>query len=273
MKVTFKEEGHLYESFPAVSWTSVTKVVEMFCPEFDERKQALLSSQNERSKWYGIPVNKILHLWEVERDRSTEAGSWFHHKMEIKAIKTGSKVHRGKTINVYESPFVDGIKVARDQELKDGIYPEHLIYNEKIGVCGQSDLVFVSDGYVDISDYKTNKEMKLNAYGHQFGNPQRMLIPVNNLEDCNFYHYALQLSIYMKLILMKNPALKPGKLELIHITFELEKYDEYGFPVLKSDKNGYIVKEIKKYNAPYLEKEAVAVLKVMYQKNNNGKGL
>jgi len=267
MKVTFKEEGHLYESIPAVSWTSVTKVVEKFCPKFDERKQALMSSQNERSKWYGISMNKIVDLWEKERNRSTETGSWFHNKMEIKAIKTGKKIHRGKTIEVYPSPFVDGIKVARDQVLTDGIYPEHLIFNEKIGVCGQSDLVFVADGIVDISDYKTNKEMKLNAYGHQYGNPQMMLIPVNNLEDCNFYHYALQLSIYMKLILMKNPALKPGKLILIHVIFELEGHDEYGFPILKMDDNGYIVKEIKKYEAPYLEKEAVAVLKEMYNKN------
>lgn len=267
MKVTFKEEGHVYESFPAVSWTSVTKVVEMFCPHFDEQEQALKSSRNERSKWFGIPVKKILALWELERNRSTDAGSWWHHKMELKAIKAGSKVHRGKTIKVYVTPFVDGIKVAKDQVLTDGIYPEHLIYNEKIGVCGQSDLVFVADGYVDISDYKTNKEMKLNAYGHQFGNPQTMLAPISHLEDCNFYHYALQLSIYMKLILIKNPGLKAGKLELIHVSFKVDRRDQFDFPVLAQDENGYIVQKITKYEAPYLEKEAELVLKTLYKKN------
>jgi hypothetical protein len=267
MKVTFKEEGHLYESIPAVSWTSVTRVVEMFCPEFDARKQAEKSSQNVYSRWYSIPVSKIIKIWDKERNRSTEAGSWFHHKMELKALKAGKKEHRGRVIPVYPSGFVDGIKEARDQVLVDGVYPEHLIYNEKIGVCGQSDLVFVADGYVDISDYKTNKEMKFHSYGHQFGNPQMMLAPVSNLEDCEFYHYALQLSIYMKLILMNNPALKPGKLTLIHVIFELQGTDAYGFPVLARDENGYIVKEIKKYEAPYLEKEAVAVLKILYNKD------
>lgn len=265
MKVTFKEEGHLYESIPALSWTSVTKVIEKFCPEFDERKQAVLSSQNVRSKWFGRGPTTILSIWKIEKDRSIEAGNWFHQKMELKAIKLGKKIHRGKTLKVYSSPFIEGVKVARDQVLNDGIYPEHLIYNEKIGVCGQSDLVFVSNGYVDISDYKTNKEMKLNAYGHQFGNPQRMLAPVNNLEDCNFYHYALQLSIYMKLILMKNPELKPGKLELIHVIFEVDHYDEYEFPILKVIDGEYVVKDIKKYEAPYLEKEAITVLKIMYK--------
>jgi hypothetical protein len=263
MIVTFKEAGHVYESIPAVSWTSVTKVVEKFCPEFDEHKMAVLSSQSTRSKWGGMPVKKILRLWEQERDRSTEAGSWYHHKMELKALARGQKNHRGKIIPVYDSPFVDGVKQARDQVLTDGVYPEHLIFNEKIRVCGQSDLVFVADGYVDIDDYKTNKEMKMNAYGHQYGNAAMMLGPVSHLQDCNFYHYSLQLSIYMKLILLKNPGLKPGNLNLLHVKFKVDRYDQYGFPVLARDENGYIVEERIKYPAPYLEKEAVAVLKIM----------
>jgi len=265
MRVTFKEEGHVYESFPAVSWTSVTKVVEMFCPHFDDRNQAITSSQNERSKWYGIDPTEILELWEMERNRSTEAGSWFHHQMELKAIKAGTKLHRGKTLNVFETGFVKGIKEARDQVLTDGVYPEHLIFNEKIGVCGQSDLVFVADNILDISDYKTNKEMKLKSYVNRNGESQMMRTPIDNLEDCNFFHYALQLSIYMKLILIKNPHLKPGILELIHIIFEVHHYDQYGFPVLVRERDGYKVKEIKKYKCPYLEKEAVLVLKKIYK--------
>jgi hypothetical protein len=265
MKVTFKEDGHVYESIPAVSWTSVTRVVEMFCPPFDELIQARKSAQNPNSRWFEMPIRKIVKLWQKERDRSTEAGSWFHHKMELKALKAGKKEHRGRMIPVYASPFVDGVKVARDQVLADGVYPEHLIYHDEIGVCGQSDLVFVADGYVDISDYKTNKEMKIRSYIDRFGQSQRMLPPLEHLDDCNFYHYALQLSIYMKLILMKNPALKPGKLTLIHVIFELQGTDQYGFPVLKRDENGYIVKEIVKYDAPYLEDEAIKVLKIMYR--------
>ena len=265
MKVTFKEEGHLYESFPAVSWTSVTKVVEEFGQDFDEQEQAIKASQKPSSKWFGISPKEIVYLWHKERDRSTEAGSWWHHTMEQKAIKLGKKEHRGKILNVYPSPFVDGVKVARSQVLTDGVYPEHLIYNEKIGVCGQSDLVFVAEPYVDISDYKTNKVMNFNAFGHQYGNPVMMKKPINHIEDCNFYHYALQLSIYLKLILIKNPKLKAGKLELIHVNFKVDHYDQYGFPILKTKNNAYIVEEIKKYKAPYLEKEAEAVLKHMYK--------
>lgn len=261
MKVIFKEEGHIYESIPAISWTSVTKVIHEFTQPFDERKEALRSSQNDRSKWFGMNPDFILELWKKERDRSTTAGSWWHNKREQWAINQGQKLHRGKIVNVYSTPFVDGIKVARDQRLTDGIYPEHLVYNEKIKVCGQSDLVFVSNGYVDISDYKTNKEMKFQSYVNKWGVSQKMLAPISHLDDCNFYHYALQLSIYMKLILIKNPNLKPGKLELIHVNFKVDRKDEFGFPILKKKNNTYICEKIVKYPAPYLEKEAIVVLK------------
>lgn len=270
MKVTFQEEGHRYESNPAVSWTSVTKVVEMFTPEFDDEKQAVMSSQTPNGKWYGISAKKILKLWENERNRSTEVGSWWHHKMEQKAIKIGKKEHRGQILQVFETGFIDGVKTARDQVLHDGVFPEHLIYNENIGICGQSDLVFKAGEYVDISDYKTNKKMDLHSYGWDRGYGKYMLGPLSHLEDCNYNHYALQLSIYMKLILIKNKALKAGDLNLIHVIFELEKYDKYGFPVIAKDKNGYIVKEIKKYPVPYLEKEAETVLRIMYK---NFKGM
>ena len=261
MVVTFKEEGHLYESIPARSWTSVTAVIKKFCPPFQDLEQAIRSSQNSSSKWYGIRPDDILQIWEKERNRSTDVGHHFHSRMENKAIRIGSKEHRGKVIRVIPTPFINGVKTALDQVLTDGVYPEHIIFHEKIGVCGQSDLVFVADGYVDVSDYKTNKEMVFNSYKPTFGTPKMMLAPVDNLEDCNFYHYALQLSIYLKLILMKNPALKPGKLSLIHATFELNGYDEYGFPLVKTKNGVEIVKEIRHYEVPYLEKEAIACLK------------
>lgn len=263
MQVTFKEEGHKYESIPAQSWTSVTRVIEKFCPEFNDREQAAKSSQNQTSKWYGIDIEEILQIWEGERNRSTDVGHRYHNKMEFKAINLGSKKHRGKVIKIIPTPFINGVKTALDQKLTDGVYPEHIIYNEKIGVCGQSDLVFVADGFVDISDYKTVKEMKLQSWKPTFGPSKKMLAPVDNLEDCNFFHYALQLSIYLKLILMKNPDLKPGKLILIHVMFELDGVDQYGFPIIKVENGNEVVKEIKKYEVPYLEIEAVKCLKKM----------
>ena len=131
-----------------------------------------------------------------------------------------------------------------------------------LGIAGQSDLVYVSDGYVDIDDYKTNKEIVENSYGFPH-NPRMMLDPVSNLMDCNYWHYALQLSIYMKLILLKNPNLKAGELRLIHFNFEIVKRDQFGFPTIKMKDGHPVVEKRMVYNMPYLEKEAIAVLKTL----------
>jgi hypothetical protein len=262
MKVTFEEQGHVYKSMPALSWTSVTTLVKTFIEEFDAAKQAAMSSRSHKSKWFGIKPHKIIQIWDNENERSTRIGSIHHGKMEGLAIKRREKVHRGKLIKVFPSIVENSIKIARDQCLDDGIYPEHLIHSELYGVAGQSDLVYVADGYVDIDDYKTNKEIVENSFGFPH-NPRMMLPPVNNLMDCNYWHYALQLSIYMKLILLKNPHLKPGVLRMIHFTFEVERRDQYGFPTIKI-KNGYpVVEKSTIYMLPYLEKEAILVLKTL----------
>ena len=76
--------------------------------------------------------------------------------------------------------------------------------------------------------------------------------PVDSLDDCNFYHYALQLSIYMYIILKHNPKLKPGKIFIHHILFEIETENEWGYPIIKKDSNGDpVVKEVKPIAVPY----------------------
>ena len=263
MKVIFKEEGHVYESIPAQSWTSVTTLIESLIEPFNAQEQAAMSSGNHKSKWFGILPKKLVQIWDQENKRSTDIGSLYHLKMEKLAIKTAKKVHRGKEIQIFAPIMENSVKISRNQTLEDGIYPEHLIYNEKLKIAGQSDLVFVANGYVDIEDYKTNKEIEQTSYGYQFGNPKMMLPPVANLMDCNYWHYTLQVSTYMKLILLRNKDLKPGNLTLNHVTFELDGKDQYGFPIVKLVDGYPVVKKKTKYIVPYLEKEAIAILKTL----------
>jgi len=254
MKLRFIEEGHIYESKPARNWTSVTGVVEKFVTEFDDVFQAERSSNNERSKWYMMSVERILELWHLENKRATDCGSWFHNLMERKALAAGSKKHRGKVLKIIPPILKDGYKLAPAQVLTDGIYPEHFMFCEEAGICGQSDLVYVTDGIVDIDDYKTNKELEFRGYGYKYDNPQMMTGLMSNIEDCNFNHYALQLSIYMYLVLLKNPHLKPGRIRICHVTFENEGFDEFGFPILKRTADGgYVPKEKTWYEVPFLK--------------------
>jgi hypothetical protein len=64
----------------------------------------------------------------------------------------------------------------------------------------------------------------------------------------------------MYIILKHNPKLKPGKIFIHHITFEVDKEDNWGYPISKRDHNGDpIVKEVTPIAMPYLIDEELAI--------------
>lgn len=262
MKVRFIDKGHKYQSLPAIKWTSVTKKVEQYVPHFDDVFESERCSLNHKSKWYGIEPVEIRRLWEAENKRATDCGSWYHDMMERKALAAGKKIYRGIELPVYPPIMMPGYKLAPEQSIKPGIYPEHFMFSESHGICGQSDLVYRYGNVVDIDDYKTNKELKTRGYGWKYGDPAMMKGIMSHLEDCNYNHYSLQLSIYMKLILLKNPMLKPGRMRIYHVEFENEGYDQYEFPILKRTADGgYVVKGGTWHTVPYLKKEVDMIFK------------
>lgn len=155
----------------------------------------------------------------------------------------------------------DGIKKAPDQKLGDGIYPEHMVYLKSAGLCGQADRVEIVNGKVNIYDYKTNKEIKAESYVNWEGISDRMLDPVNHLDDCNLNHYALQLSFYMYMIIKHNPKLKPGKMVIEHIVFKEAGKDAYDNRVVLYDQFGEpVVEKIVEYDVPYLKSEVISII-------------
>ena len=158
----------------------------------------------------------------------------------------------------------DGIKLAPDQTLVPGIYPEHMVYLKSAGICGQADRVEVLHDVIDLYDYKTNKEIKMNAFTNWQGITQMMTGPLSHIEDCNFNHYALQLSIYMYVMLKHNHNLKPGKIQIHHIAFEKSGVNEYGYPITELDPMGDpVVKSVTPYELPYMKKEVQAMINYM----------
>jgi hypothetical protein len=88
-----------------------------------------------------------------------------------------------------------------------------------------------------------------------------MSSPVNHLGDCNFNHYALQLSLYMYIILKHNPRLKPGSMVLHHILFQEQARDKHDNPVTAVDGQGNpIVTDVVIYDVPYMRKEVIELM-------------
>lgn len=255
----FIEKNHSYQSFSPedkIDWTSVTAFVNIFKKKFDPIAQSIKSSKNPRSKWYGLPPEEIQKHWSDEANRAATTGTAFHNQREADLTGIDTIERCGVQVPIIKPIYQDGVKYAPDQKLVEGIYPEHLVYLKSAGICGQSDRVEVVKGVVDIVDYKTNKEIKTKGFTNWEGITDKMLGPCAHLDDCNYNHYALQLSTYLYIILKQNPIFRPGKLSLHHIIFQKEAEDKFGNPIYKKDENGDpIVEKLVSYEVPYLKEE------------------
>jgi len=268
--IVFNADDHSYKSIDdnKIDWISVTTLISYFKNPFDANAVAKKVSKNKKSKWFGIEPKLIKEIWNNESKRATDLGSFYHDQREADLCSFASIEREGVNVPVFKPIEAEkGTKFAPSQKLELGVYPEHMVYLRSKGICGQSDLVEVVNGKVNIIDYKTNKQIKMKSYVNWEGVSEKMLAPISNLDDCNFNHYALQLSIYMYIILKHNPKLKPGNIFLNHISFEVEGEDKWGYPISKKDENGDpIVKDVDIIPVPYLIDE---VLSIFYFLNDN----
>lgn len=263
MSLIFKPERHEYISLNGenINWTSVTSFISRFKKPFDADTISVKSSKNKKSKWYGMTPEEIKAAWKSEAKRATDLGTWYHNQREADLCGLSTIEREGVIVPVVKPIESDGIKHAPEQKLAEGVYPEHMVYLKSAGLCGQSDLVEVVNGKVNITDYKTNKEIKTAGFTNWEGKTEKMLAPLSHLDDCNLNHYTLQLSMYMYIILKHNPKLKPGALHIHHIIFEEAGRDKFDNPIPALDSHGDpIVKDLVLYELPYLKSEVQTLI-------------
>jgi hypothetical protein len=265
MAVKFIPETHTYLSTNEnenIQWTSVTSVVSKFKEPFDAVSQAKKSSQNKRSKWYGMAPAEIQNIWKSESERAMSLGTFYHQQRETDLYSCDTITIEGRALQIVKPIEFDGVKHAPEQNLVEGIYPEHFVYLKSTRICGQADRIEIINGKINIIDYKTNKEIKREGFKTWDGVSKKMQKPLGHLDDCNFNHYALQLSLYMYIINKHNPRYKPGKMEIHHIEFESSGMDKHDYPIyLKDERGEFIVKRVNVINVPYLKREVVDIIK------------
>jgi hypothetical protein len=269
MSVKFYANEHKYISTDErdpIDWISVPRLIHYFKEPFDTIKMAEACSKGKNPKYNKMTPEDIIKLWESENKRAVNLGSWYHDQREKDVLACNTITRKGKELTII-NPLMEGmVKLAPDQQLTEGIYPEHLVYLKSAGVCGQADRIEVVDEYIDVYDYKTNKEIKQQGFVNKGGKSKKMLGPLSHLDECNYNEYALQLSTYMYILLKHNFNLKPGKIQLDHIEFEIDHLDKNGYPVVAMDAMGDpLVKSVTPYELPYMKKEVIAMFKYVQE--------
>lgn len=267
MSISFVEENHKYESLDSellkIDWTSVTTIIEMFAEEFDSLKVAsdCSSGKSKTKKYIGLKPKEILKIWDNENKRSTELGSRYHLQKELNLISEPLQERSGLLYPVYPPIYKNGKKIAIPQKLEEGVYPEHMMYLKSAKICGQSDRVEVIKNFIDVYDHKTNKKLEFESWKNFRGVGKKLKGILKHLDDCNYIHYSIQLSIYMYMIWKHNYNLVPRKLVLEHATFAVNSLDKYGFPIYELDQLGNpIVEDVTSYEVDYMEKEVISII-------------
>jgi hypothetical protein len=246
-RIKFNELAHVYWCDENDRFVSVTTLISQYHEKFDGEfwarykafeslaskeaftieKKILLSTK----KWntdilsrydidelsFNTKVNDLLDGYEREKKVACDRGTKFHLEQEQRFYEKGihDLNHLGLNGNFTCVPQ------QTELTLDKGIYPEYLIHKiSKDGllkIAGQIDLLIKDGNEITIADYKSNRRIdKKSYYDNSSRQSKKMFYPLHNLDDCNFTHYTLQLSLYAWMVEQMNPDFKIKGLFILH---------------------------------------------------------
>lgn len=266
-EVAFNEQEHAYWNVNDNGrYISVTTLIGKYAPVYDSsfwsaykaleqllpveswkiEKKALLSSKKlDKNLFsiYGIDENEfnkvqqdILDSWEAKKQASCERGTKIHSMIENKFYEGG------KNVSLKKFGIGGKFECRKDYlelDLPYGVYPEYLIYYENedktVRLAGQIDLLIKNGNNIVLIDHKTNEKIdKKSFYNNITKTSDKMLYPLNHLDECNFNHYTMQLSTYAYMLQKLNPEFVIEKLYINHYDHN-NKNTIMECPYLKAD--------------------------------------
>lgn len=235
---------------------SVSAFMKRFEPKKDWKKIAAKVAKKQ-----GVSTQDILDLWEMKRNKGSQAGTLFHNQREQELIESEGFFFDNAQLKKRQCEFRDDCKwsIPLTEVENNTVYPELMIYSTEYMICGQSDKVIIKDGKIHIYDYKTDKSIDFKAYSSEWVKPEKLLAPLSHLDNCNGNIYSLKMSMYMYLLWKAvKGKFKPG--DIILEWCPLER-DEDGIPILYDGLPRKTKEEIIKL--PYRKAEVEAMLKTI----------
>ena len=231
IKLDFNEEKHIYFLDGKPLKKSVSGVIKNFYAPYPAEQEAerLATSSNKGgivNKYTGMSKQQILELWKEINLESTTRGSRVHLFGENYPINRTLKP---------SCPQEEAVK-----KFWDGL-PEHIIpvalelrmYHFTKLFGGTADIILFdtrTQSYI-IADYKTNADLFKNY------NDKRMLAPFQDMLDCPFSHYEIQLNLYQ--IMLEQIGVQVSRKIIVYLTMQGE-FVMYDVRDLKEKLNKYL---------------------------------
>lgn len=190
--ITFAEEGHTYVDDYGNDYTSGTTLVKSAFVEFNAPAVAAAKSAKT-----GVPTEQYVSEWKANGERAASEGTRTHENCERQILGRLSDMHQPKDDEERARFRAAWFEVERMKTSFVQMEPEKLVFSPRFRVAGSIDLLARQrNGAFCMIDWKFIKELQQTAFGNRTG----IHIATRHLPDCNFYHYALQLSIYEQIL-------------------------------------------------------------------------
>lgn len=231
-RIEFIEETHQYKIDGIIDpeLVSVTQFIHLFFNKFDENvviDNMMKSKYWSQSKYFGMSKDEIVSAWYKIRIDASEAGTKLHLAIENFYLHGPNSVDKDiANTNEYKY-FLNFQKQYPYQMYK----AEWRIFDDKFKIAGSVDMSFIdpdSANSIYIYDWKRSKEIKfLNKYSCG-------LEPITHVQDCNYWHYSLQLNIYKKII-ESNYNLKVSQMAIVVFHPNNNNFIKIDIPDLQND--------------------------------------
>ena len=205
--ITFNPKYHKYTVNGDNKYISVTQFIKKLFKEFnmEEVIKNILNSKKYMDpdyKYCNLTKEEILSLWEESRVLGTE----LHSNIE-KYFLNKSVSNKSKEFNFF-------LNFINDYKNLECYRTEWIVYHENIKIAGSIDCVFKKGDEYYIYDWKRIEDLKFESDYNNSINPKISFIP-----DTNYWHYAIQLNMYKKILMEKYDLdIKEMKLVILHPT-------------------------------------------------------
>ena len=230
----FDEPTHVYslKNDPEIDFISATTFIHGFFSPFDREKVANkllglpkyagstkeeLFAEWKQSGISGTNVHAALENLILEHNSAgfpMEATENSYDFVEVRNSNLKNHCHTDTERNK-ASKGMDWLKdnVLFEPELQ--ILPEVMVYSKELQMAGMMDLLVKNTvtGNYTILDWKTNKRISKTSFGNTKGSKPA----TEEIDDCNFMHYTLQLSLY-RYILETYYGISISSQALIHLS-------------------------------------------------------
>jgi hypothetical protein len=193
-RITFYEPTHTYTiDGSSEGIISGTGFLHQFFGHFNAKEvieKMMRSPKWASNKHYGKTADQIAKEWSDSGKDASTKGTAMHLAIE-------------QFMNRAESVIDPDVKKTVEFQYFMNFWNDHgwdlepyraewSVFSQDHMLCGQIDMLFrrKSDGKFLIYDWKRSREIKTS---NKF---QKGLAPLQHLDDCNYWHYTLQLNLY-----------------------------------------------------------------------------